>query len=216
MSSTHDDLHKSRVQAEETPEESDASDSGGFLSSFRSRLAGWRSSAKEAYDAASPRRKQLWMLGAIFSLVGFIALGGWGLWSGYGLVARYLEAEASAKPAAVKEVREPSGPAELAKAQREAQQALEEAERERQLNVARMEADKYQWETWRQTLKDTEENKKRLAEKQRIADEQAAEEARLAAIEAQKEEKERQRMIAAKAPEARAAARQKKRTRTFE
>ncbi len=216
MSSTHDDLHQSRVQAEDAPEESDASDLGGLLSSLRNRLAGWRRSAKEAYEAASPRRRQLWMLGALFSLVGFMALGGWGLWSGYELVSRYLEAEATAIPAVVKEVQEPSGPAELAKAQREAQQALEEAERERQLNVARMQADKYQWETWLQTMKDTEENKKRLAEKQRIADEQAAEEARLAGIEAQKKEKERQRAIAAQAPEARAAARQKKRVRTFE
>lgn len=64
-----------------------------------------------------------------------------------------------------------------------AKQYWKEAQRARQVGQARLEADRYQWQTWKRTLQDIKDNNARLAEKQRIAEEEAAEAERQARLE---------------------------------
>ena len=216
MSITHDDLSPSRVQADE-PEEPAVSGFGSRLLSLRDKLRRWWPFGKDEESEGDARRKQAVILASVVSLAVVAALVLWLILSGYEFLSRHFASDVpAAKPAAAKEVQEPAGSEEYEKAKLEAQRALEEAERERQLNVARMQADKYEWERWQQTLRDVEENKKRLSEKQRAADEKAEEEARLARIEEQKKAEAAQRIAAEMAPAARAAARTKKRMKTFD
>jgi hypothetical protein len=172
------------------------------------------------------RRENVWVLATVMALSLTMTFGVWLAFSGYELLSEYLASDteefatqveppptALSAEAASREYEKARREAEQAR--REAQQALAEAENERQLNVARMQADKYEWSTWQQTLHDIDDNNRRLKEKQQAAQAKEEEAQRLARIEEQKRLQEVHRKAAEAAPAAKAAARAKKRIRTF-
>jgi len=219
MPSSHEDVSsRSRVgvTSSEAPAVSDSGDGGVPLRDALRRVLWFLK------DKLGAQREYIRILVAVISLSLLVAFGIWLAFSGYDIISRYL-ASRDAEPPTLKsktEVREDDAGVDYETAKRETQQALAEAERIRQINVAKMEADKYQWATWLHTLRDINDNNRRLREKQRAAEERAAAEQRQARIEAQRKEQEAQE-AQRKAAEMAAAARParastKKRLRSFD
>jgi hypothetical protein len=225
MSPSHDEHSaSSRPRSRAIPPEEPAEVEAGPKVSVRDKLlrllpfaASWSES----------RRENVWVLASVLALSLAMAFAVLLAFSGYELISEYLASDAEEialplePPSTELSAEDASREYEKAKreaeqARREAQQALEEAERERQLNVARMQADKYEWSTWQQTLHDIDDNNKRLKEKQQAAQAKEEEAQRLARVEEQKRLQEIHRKAAEMAPAAKAAARAKKRIRNFD
>lgn len=138
----------------------------------------------------------------------------WGGVQTYSSLSDYWSSEAQARRQRAKEIAED---AEAEKAKAAAARMPEEAKALRQLYVAKMQADVYQWKTWQHTLRDIEENAKRLKEKQRIAAAEAAAADRLEKIQQAKKDKEAQQKAAEMAARPRSSAqiRVKKTLRSF-
>lgn len=176
-------------------------------------------------------REQMRVLAVVLSLVVLTAGVVWLAFAAYRLIAERPAVDvAEAKvappappppPAPKESAPKEEAPIDYAQSERQAQQALSDAEHQSQVDAAIKQADLYQWQTWQRTFTDIEANNKRLAERQRVEDVQAAEARRQARLEAQRQEADARQEAAEHAEalkaatEERAAERNRNRRRSF-